>query len=184
MTGLGLNEYTVVLPTPAQVYLPSKNDLSWIGLPEFVDDTVTDYSRPTPSIDVSKDVSDEQKAIWKSNSASFSEQGGSVGNVVSKPMIRFAKETGCPIRVSKKVLILLLKLKCTFRSSVAKTKDKEERQRISRAEGLIQDLLQKIFMKAKDQMMRLFGAILSRRYGLGLLLYRAPCAIKGVLRLE
>ncbi|GJX36921.1 hypothetical protein Tco_0248478 [Tanacetum coccineum] len=45
------------------------------GLPEFVDDTVTDYSRPTPSIDLSKDVSDEQKAIWKSNSASFSEQG-------------------------------------------------------------------------------------------------------------
>ncbi|GKG52297.1 hypothetical protein Tco_0547172, partial [Tanacetum coccineum] len=33
--------------------------------------------------------------------------------------------------------------------SAAKTKDKEERQRISRAEGLIQDLLQKIFMKAK-----------------------------------
>ncbi|GJY73394.1 ribonuclease H-like domain-containing protein [Tanacetum coccineum] len=47
-------------------------------------------------IDVSKDVSDEQKAIWKSNSASFSEQGGSVGNVVSKPMIRFVKETGYP----------------------------------------------------------------------------------------
>ncbi|GJX68231.1 hypothetical protein Tco_0303958 [Tanacetum coccineum] len=67
-----------------------------MGLPKFVDDTVTDYSRPTPSIDVSKDVSDEQKAIWKSNSASFSEQGGSVGNVVSKPMIRFIKETGCP----------------------------------------------------------------------------------------
>ncbi|GJX91849.1 hypothetical protein Tco_0345175 [Tanacetum coccineum] len=73
MTGLGLNEYTVVLPTPAQVYLPSKNDLSWIGLPEFVDDTVTDYSRPTPSIDVSKDVSDEQKEgnYGKKNSASY-----------------------------------------------------------------------------------------------------------------
>ncbi|GJY44150.1 ribonuclease H-like domain-containing protein [Tanacetum coccineum] len=95
-TGLGLNEYTAVPPPPAQVYSPPKNDLSWTGLPEFVDDTVTDYSRPTPSIDVSKDVSDEQKAIWKSNSASFSEQGGSVGNVVSKPMIRFVKETGCP----------------------------------------------------------------------------------------
>ncbi|GJY06638.1 hypothetical protein Tco_0373692 [Tanacetum coccineum] len=95
-TGVGFNEYTVVPPPPAQVYSPPKNDLSWTGLPEFVDDTVTDYSRPTPSIDVSKDVSDEQKAIWKSNSASFSEQGGSVGNVVSKPMIRFVKETGCP----------------------------------------------------------------------------------------
>ncbi|GJU45387.1 hypothetical protein Tco_1202653 [Tanacetum coccineum] len=74
----------------------SLDELRSPGLPEFVDDTVTDYSRPTPSIDVSKDVSDEQKAIWKSNSASFSEQGGSVGNVVSKPMIRFVKETGCP----------------------------------------------------------------------------------------
>ncbi|GKA90898.1 hypothetical protein Tco_0812768 [Tanacetum coccineum] len=67
-----------------------------MGLPEFVDDTVTDYNRPTPSIDVLKDVSDEQKVIWKSNSASFSKQGESVGNVVSKPMIRFVKETGCP----------------------------------------------------------------------------------------
>ncbi|GJV83354.1 putative ribonuclease H-like domain-containing protein [Tanacetum coccineum] len=69
------------------IYSPPKKDLSWMGLPEFVDDTVTNYNRPTPSIDVSKDVSDEQKAIWKSNIAYFSEQGGSVGNVVSKPVI-------------------------------------------------------------------------------------------------
>ncbi|GJU92304.1 hypothetical protein Tco_1304727, partial [Tanacetum coccineum] len=44
-TGLEFNEYTVVPPPPAQVYLPPKNDLSWTGLPEFVDDTVTYYSR-------------------------------------------------------------------------------------------------------------------------------------------
>ncbi|GJX65372.1 putative ribonuclease H-like domain-containing protein, partial [Tanacetum coccineum] len=67
-----------------------------MGLPEFVDDTVTDYSRPTPSIDVSKDVSDDQKAIWKKNSASSFEQVGSFDNVISKPIIRFVKETGCP----------------------------------------------------------------------------------------
>ncbi|GJV10885.1 hypothetical protein Tco_1352426 [Tanacetum coccineum] len=54
-TGLGLNEYTVVPPPPAQVYSPPKNDLSWTGFPEFVDDTITDYSRPTPSIDVPRD---------------------------------------------------------------------------------------------------------------------------------
>ncbi|GJU72239.1 ribonuclease H-like domain-containing protein [Tanacetum coccineum] len=83
--GLGFNEYSVVPPPPAQVYSPPKKDLSWMGLPEFVDDTVTDYSRPTPSVDVSKDVS-----------ASSLEQGGSFDNVVSKPMIRFVKETGCP----------------------------------------------------------------------------------------
>ncbi|GJZ14614.1 ribonuclease H-like domain-containing protein [Tanacetum coccineum] len=94
--GLGFNEYNTVPPPPAQVYSPPKKDLSWMGLPEFVDDTVTDYSRPTPSIDVSKDVSDDQKAIWKRNSVSSSEQVGSFDNVVSKPMIRFVKETGCP----------------------------------------------------------------------------------------
>ncbi|GJS73573.1 putative ribonuclease H-like domain-containing protein [Tanacetum coccineum] len=93
--GLGLNEYTAVPPPPAQVYSPPKNDLSWTGLSQFVDVTVTDYSRPTPSIDVLKDVSD-QKAIWKRNCASSSEQVGSFDNVVSKPMIRFVKETSCP----------------------------------------------------------------------------------------
>nr|GEW10214.1 hypothetical protein [Tanacetum cinerariifolium] len=31
-------------PPPAQVYSPPKKDLSWTSLPEFVDDTVTDYS--------------------------------------------------------------------------------------------------------------------------------------------
>nr|GEV74202.1 putative ribonuclease H-like domain-containing protein [Tanacetum cinerariifolium] len=32
----------------------NEKDLSWMGLPEFVDDTVTDYTRPTSSIDVSE----------------------------------------------------------------------------------------------------------------------------------
>nr|GEX41469.1 putative ribonuclease H-like domain-containing protein [Tanacetum cinerariifolium] len=41
-------------PPPAQVYSAPKKDLSWTCLLEFVDDTVTDYSRPTPSIDASK----------------------------------------------------------------------------------------------------------------------------------
>nr|GFA19357.1 hypothetical protein [Tanacetum cinerariifolium] len=38
--GLG---YTVVPPPTAQLYLSPKKDLSWTGLPECVDDTVTDY---------------------------------------------------------------------------------------------------------------------------------------------
>ncbi|GKB09523.1 hypothetical protein Tco_0837835, partial [Tanacetum coccineum] len=51
--GVGFNEYSVIPeysampPPPAQVYSPPKKDMSWMGLPEFVDDTVTDYSRPT-----------------------------------------------------------------------------------------------------------------------------------------
>nr|GFC10073.1 hypothetical protein [Tanacetum cinerariifolium] len=46
--GLG---YSAVPPPPAQIYSSPKKDLSWTGLPEFVDDTVTNYCRPTPSID-------------------------------------------------------------------------------------------------------------------------------------
>nr|GEW28954.1 ribonuclease H-like domain-containing protein [Tanacetum cinerariifolium] len=61
--GVGFNEYCAILPPPAQVYTPFKKDLSLMGLPEFVDDTVTDYTRPTPSIDVSKSVNCKHD-IW------------------------------------------------------------------------------------------------------------------------
>ncbi|GJZ88828.1 hypothetical protein Tco_0660610 [Tanacetum coccineum] len=64
----------------------------------------------------------------------------------------FVKETGCPsvskVNNTEKSRKPTVKYAEMYRSA-AKTKDKEERQRISRAEGLIQDLLQKIFMKAK-----------------------------------
>nr|GEV65968.1 zinc finger, CCHC-type [Tanacetum cinerariifolium] len=42
---------TVLFPPPAQVYSPPKKDMSWTGLPEFADDTITDYSRLSPSIE-------------------------------------------------------------------------------------------------------------------------------------
>nr|GFD08698.1 hypothetical protein [Tanacetum cinerariifolium] len=42
--------YNAVPPPAANLYLSPKKDLSWTGLPEFVDDTVTDYSRPSPTI--------------------------------------------------------------------------------------------------------------------------------------
>nr|GEZ47567.1 hypothetical protein [Tanacetum cinerariifolium] len=62
-------------------------DLSWIELPEFVDDTVTDYSRHTPSIDSSK-----SNIIDLQNSNSFVfEHGESSSSIMSKPMIKFAK---------------------------------------------------------------------------------------------
>nr|GEU50540.1 hypothetical protein [Tanacetum cinerariifolium] len=54
MKGVRFNEYCAIAPPHAQVYSPPKKDLSWMGLPEFVDDTVTDYTRHVPSIDVSK----------------------------------------------------------------------------------------------------------------------------------
>ncbi|GJX13106.1 putative ribonuclease H-like domain-containing protein [Tanacetum coccineum] len=63
-----------------------------LGLPEFVDDTVTDYSRPTPSVDVSKGNS----SGLEGKNYSIFEQGESSVNIMSKPMIKFMKETGCP----------------------------------------------------------------------------------------
>nr|GEV21371.1 hypothetical protein [Tanacetum cinerariifolium] len=66
--GLG---YSTVPPPSAQIYSPPKKDLSWTGLLEFVDDTVTDYRRPTPSIDATnltklgKDFLMQNKACFK-----------------------------------------------------------------------------------------------------------------------
>nr|GFB66480.1 hypothetical protein [Tanacetum cinerariifolium] len=42
--------YNAVPPPAADLYLSPKKDLSWTGLPEFMDDTVIDYSRPSPTI--------------------------------------------------------------------------------------------------------------------------------------
>ncbi|GJY82735.1 retrovirus-related pol polyprotein from transposon TNT 1-94, partial [Tanacetum coccineum] len=88
----GFIEYTVVPPPPVQVYSPPKKDLSWTGLPEYVDDTVTDYTRPTPSVDVSKDV----RTNLDGNNTSIFDQGETSGSNMSWPMIKFVKESGCP----------------------------------------------------------------------------------------
>nr|GFA29785.1 hypothetical protein [Tanacetum cinerariifolium] len=45
--GVGYND---VPPAAADLYFSPKKDLSWTGLPEFMDDTVTDYSRPSPTV--------------------------------------------------------------------------------------------------------------------------------------
>nr|GFA12681.1 hypothetical protein [Tanacetum cinerariifolium] len=42
--------YNAIPPPAADLYLSPKKDLTWTGLPEFVDDTVTDYSRLSPTI--------------------------------------------------------------------------------------------------------------------------------------
>nr|GEW86701.1 hypothetical protein [Tanacetum cinerariifolium] len=76
--------YNAVPPPPAQVYSPPKKDLSLTGLPEFVDDIVTDYSRPTPSIDTSNSVTSD----FQSNNSSVSELRESSGSIISKPMIK------------------------------------------------------------------------------------------------
>nr|GEY68928.1 putative ribonuclease H-like domain-containing protein [Tanacetum cinerariifolium] len=86
--GLG---YSIV-PPPAQVYSPPKKDMSWTGLPEIADDTIIDYSGPSPSIE--SNSSDLQ------NSDSFvSEKGDSSDCIMSKPMIKFVKATNSPTEV-------------------------------------------------------------------------------------
>nr|GEX36976.1 hypothetical protein [Tanacetum cinerariifolium] len=49
-----------VPPPAADLYLSPKKDLSWTSLPEFVDDIVTDYNRPSPAV-VSTSVEDQNK---------------------------------------------------------------------------------------------------------------------------
>ncbi|GJW11250.1 hypothetical protein Tco_1577077 [Tanacetum coccineum] len=62
------------------------------GLPEFADNTVTDYTRPTPSIDVTNDVRNELDG----NNLNVYEHGGTSSNAVSKPIVNFVKESSCP----------------------------------------------------------------------------------------
>nr|GEV02559.1 Gag-Pol polyprotein [Tanacetum cinerariifolium] len=80
---------TVLFPPPAQVYSPSKKDMSWTGLPEFADDTITDYSRNSPSIE--SNSSDLQNSNY-----SVSEYGESSKSIMSKPMIKFVKAADSP----------------------------------------------------------------------------------------
>nr|GFC71319.1 ribonuclease H-like domain-containing protein [Tanacetum cinerariifolium] len=56
VAGFDKSKDTVLFPPPpAQVYSPPKKDMSWTGIPEFTDDTVTDYSRPSPAIESTSD---------------------------------------------------------------------------------------------------------------------------------
>nr|GEX23743.1 zinc finger, CCHC-type [Tanacetum cinerariifolium] len=91
--GLG---YSIVPPPPAQVYSPPKKDMSWTGLPKFADDTITDYSRPSSSIE--SNSSDLQNSDF-----SVSEKGESSESIMSKPMIKFFKATDSPteVKISK-----------------------------------------------------------------------------------
>nr|GFA96948.1 hypothetical protein [Tanacetum cinerariifolium] len=71
------------VPLPAtDLYLSLKKDLSWTGLPEFVDDTVTDYSRPSPTV-VSTSAEGQNK------DSSTSEDVASPN--LPKPFVKFVK---------------------------------------------------------------------------------------------
>nr|GEY70156.1 hypothetical protein [Tanacetum cinerariifolium] len=83
---------------PAQVYSSPKKDKSWKRLPEFADDTITDYSRPSPSI--KSNFSDLQNRDFF-----VSKKRDSSESIMSKPMIKFVKATDSPteVKISKVV---------------------------------------------------------------------------------
>nr|GEX75843.1 ribonuclease H-like domain-containing protein [Tanacetum cinerariifolium] len=84
--GLG---YSVVPPPPAQIHSSLKKDLSWTGLLEFANDTVTDYSRPSPTMESTS--GDDQN-----RNPSVSETEASPSAITPKPFIKFVKANDSP----------------------------------------------------------------------------------------
>nr|GEV44629.1 hypothetical protein [Tanacetum cinerariifolium] len=81
--GLG---YSVVPPPPTQVYSLPKKDMSWTGLLEFQDDTITDYNRPSPTIaSNSDDVQNRNTYVTKTEP--------SPSTILPKTFIKFVKVT-------------------------------------------------------------------------------------------
>ncbi|GJX90476.1 hypothetical protein Tco_0343802 [Tanacetum coccineum] len=136
-TDLRLNEYSVVPPPLAQAYSSPMPDLSWTSLLEFADNIVTDYTRPTPSVDVTNDV----RSKLDGNNLTVCEHGGTSSNAMSKPIINFVKESSCPsaskVNNTENSRKPIMKWMHKFRGGrsatrVAKAKDKEEKQKCMR----------------------------------------------------
>nr|GFC15718.1 ubiquitin hydrolase [Tanacetum cinerariifolium] len=67
-----------------------------LGLPEFADDTIINYSRTSPGIE-------SNSSDLQNNDSSVSEKGDSSESIMSKPMIKFVKTTDSPteVKISK-----------------------------------------------------------------------------------
>nr|GFC68977.1 hypothetical protein [Tanacetum cinerariifolium] len=76
--------YNTVPPPAADLYRSPKKDLSWTGIPEFADDTVTDYSRPSPTVE-------STSAEGQNKNSTTAENGESTDSILSKPAIKFVK---------------------------------------------------------------------------------------------
>nr|GEZ40717.1 ribonuclease H-like domain-containing protein [Tanacetum cinerariifolium] len=81
--GLG---YSAIPPLSAQFYSPPTKDMSWTGLPEFVDDTITDYSRPSPTVESKSDDLQNRNPF-------VTETKPLTSTILSKPHIKFVKAT-------------------------------------------------------------------------------------------
>nr|GFA26050.1 hypothetical protein [Tanacetum cinerariifolium] len=87
MLMLTYSGYTVVPPPVAQLYLSPKKDLSWTGLPECADDTVTDYSRPSPIVESSSEEDQNRNSSASENVAS---------PITPKQFVKFVKASDSP----------------------------------------------------------------------------------------
>nr|GEX46224.1 ubiquitin hydrolase [Tanacetum cinerariifolium] len=74
--------YTTVPHPPVQLYLSSKKDLSWTGLLKCADDTITDYSRPLPTVEITSEEDQNRNPFDSENGAS---------PITPKPFIKFVK---------------------------------------------------------------------------------------------
>nr|GEW34119.1 reverse transcriptase domain-containing protein [Tanacetum cinerariifolium] len=66
-----------------------RSDMNKEGLLEFANDTITNYSRPSPSIE-------SNSSNLQSKNSFVSELGESLESIMSKPMIKFVKAADCP----------------------------------------------------------------------------------------
>nr|GFA06964.1 hypothetical protein [Tanacetum cinerariifolium] len=76
--------YNAVPPPAANLYCSPMKDLSWTGLPKFADDTVTDYSRPSPTVE-------STSAEGQNKHSTTAENGESTDGILSKPAVKFVK---------------------------------------------------------------------------------------------
>nr|GEW67210.1 hypothetical protein [Tanacetum cinerariifolium] len=83
--GLG---YSVVPPPPAQIYSSPMKDSSWTGLPEFKDDTITDYSRPAHTVKSSPDDAQNRNPLVT--------EEASPSTITPKSFIKFVKANDSP----------------------------------------------------------------------------------------
>nr|GEW35728.1 ribonuclease H-like domain, reverse transcriptase, RNA-dependent DNA polymerase [Tanacetum cinerariifolium] len=83
--------YSAVPPPAAQIYSPPKKDMSWTGLLEFKDDTVTDYSRPSPAIEsILNDVQNRNPSVTKIEASPIT--------ISPKSFIKFVKANDSPTK--------------------------------------------------------------------------------------
>nr|GEZ47950.1 hypothetical protein [Tanacetum cinerariifolium] len=91
--GLG---YSDVPPPSCSSLLSSQEGYVLEGLPEFADDTITDYSRPSPTIE-------SKSHDLQNRNFSVTETGKTSSSILSKPTVKFVKVADCTKVKTKKV---------------------------------------------------------------------------------